>query len=1253
MLSTPLDGAPVLADHPSPSASAIALRPVAGAVVYMSDHPATIDWEETPESLAGGNVTQKHLDEHLASLEADAYRAARGLAAQSAERLLAEAEISSSMRDDVVAQRLAACVAEYGESAATALLWRDYPACCAFYVVDVGQREYDHGSLYPAIQGELGLSYSRVVEWGDRLMGFLDRVGLWRFWPGEVHKYRLESILLHGGLPDDAWEQIWRNWILPGVDQGRTEDDVDELIELALSAGHAAPPLRKTTRDILNNRGDMVTRLIEHAVRTAREVVKTGFVDASAQYGLPLAAVQSLERVLDAPRLRWPELVLDVSQECPVCLEFPEQKIPATAFRDRVDATYDVYSASDQGSLIGHDEVPAVRRGRDLTMESSRIVLPPFDGYDALVCFQRLGRMGESQERRFRWRTAGGTAVWVFSRDRRGRYICQWTGGRTRPCVEASYLVPPSCHLRPSESITVQEITPLTGAWGGWTAHQLAAPQGGSIAVLDAEMNPIAEWALGQTCAVSLVGEDELAIGTLVAGVLSPRVYGTRFPIIAVTPIDAAESLHPSEWSCRMEWGGTNAPQRIEVPLAPGDRGFGLTGDLNAAAASLPGIVSDGVIVCTGPKRAGTLRRQFTRIPVAKPRPIRIGGQDVFEDLRVTYLIETDLKLPKDTWYGLGEDVTVQRDESGKGYLLTARLSRDKLTARIGGIPLNLTLLGIEVEADNVGVDLLRARRVPAVVLSKHAGGFVRLHAHSGSGAEARLLLRQQADEDKVLCCVGKDGRFTETLGFGELGACVSPDHGGSLVAEIRTAGLCHDQVLLEVVPGVGVGNARIIDIGRGIAVETEHPALVAMRVAVKDMTAPWRGPAFGTLDPGTRTVNLEPTEFPLPVGRYGLWIVPSDEWEEDAAIDFYTDPLMVQNVTIDGSEDELPRMGPYCRALTELLLHSVGLCEKPPIRRSTTPPTLPMLPADAEATVSAVASVSRAGDAAATQFGAELMRLESYRYPVSPAVVEALVAAASGRAVTRWATLAEMAILRLPLLPAMKNTSAAIDPAVLSSAWHTEPLLGWLASSMHSWWGDPQVGALFAREWLLSVCGSSGLPGDLRRELRIRQDHIKDFAEHPDAAGGHSVGQTMTVSAFGRWIATTTTKERIATSAWLATLLPKMREGLTQYIAEGGPMKFVATEIASRDAGDNCRTICNLPFAVGYVSFGCLALSFGDPAAVHLASCVSDIGRNDPTHASMCQLLLELTRRCYSLVSQDIVLVRTAYQQSATGELV
>lgn len=1192
--------------------------------------------------------------ERLSAFEREAYLAARSLAAQGAEHLLAEAELESELNGIELAESLALVIAEEGEASGTFTLWGRFPATCSFYLIDAGRREYDHGALYPSIQAEIGLSHQKVMQWGDRFLAFLDGLGLWRFWSDDVAKYRLESILLHCGLPDDAWDQMWRSWLLPYLDLRSAWDSVEELIELALSDSHAAPTLRTTTKHILINRGEMIQRLISNAVEAGRDVRASGFVDTARDYGLPPAALESLERVLDAPRLRWPELVFDPAGAVTVFLASPEQRIPAAPFRRRVDVVFDVYSSTEEGRRLAHDDAPATRRGGFLVIEPSRMALPPSPGYEAIVRFSGIGRLDDTQERRMRWRSVAGIVL-AFSKDRNGRFICAPLGARLRPSSEACYLVPSEYRIETSGSARVTHVTQLPGEWGGWTAYEAAAPEGGSVSLLDSEGNCLAEWSIGQTCSVTLESEDSLAIGSLIAGTFPPRVFGRLMPRVRITSVDPTEPLNASQWSCRVEWKHMGVPNSVEVPVQSDDRGFSLVADPNSVTDALPEVLADGLLRCDGPPRAGRLSRTFARVPMTRPRATAIVG-DALSSLMVDYSVESSVSLPSARWYGRDSGVSVGADAAKRGYVISAPLSKNHVVVRVPGdnadVVVNLNLLGVEVTCDGTDQDLLTTHRIPMALLSRMAGGYVRLHTHSGSGAEVRLVCRQAGAAESVLRCVGRDGRYTETLGLVELAAAIPGATNTHLDVDILTDGLSHSQTLFEVTPGLGLGDISVSNESAGLNFDSQHPALISMAAGFRDLTAPWRTTAECILEVGETRARFEPDPFPLLMGKYGLWVSPVDAWADGPQIDFDEEPQLVRIVGPDEPHDNEPPSGPYFSDLRKLLLAAEGIGTRPAMKAPGRPPSLGMLEADAEASVEAVRNALRDGRARAAVLGADIMHLGNYRYAQSPPVLRALL----GRTAVRsggQGILARATSLRLPVLQVRKSVASSFELDELELAWTVDPFVGYLASWMHCLCGAPTQAHQPAEAWLERMGLSAARSKELRVELRPNHGAVRSAANDPATVGETNLECTITTQGFVKWIGQATTRQRLEASKWIRQRLPEARRGLQSFTSRPGPLKLLAHELRTRDFGEGVKTVANLQFITGCIAVACMATALDDPDGPVFCAELAGATPSDRAFTAFTELMLEAIDYCYEPMSLDAALFRMAYQQMATGELI
>lgn len=1191
----------------------------------------------------------------LTALEPEAMLSARRLAADSEEHLLAEAEFASSVRDAGLGECIVDFVQEYGAGDATRLLWGRYPACCAFYLIDAGQREYEHGSLYPEISRELGVNHQWVMSWGDRFLSFLDEIGLQRFWADQVTRYRLESILLHGGLPDDAWQQIWREWILPAVEVGRTEADVQDMIDFALSGGHAAPQLRKTTRDILFNPSEMVTRLVVNAISAGRAVKLSGFVDEDADYNLPVAAIEQLQQVLEAPRIRWPELVFEPGVADPVKVCVPAQRVPR-AFRSRIDAAYDVFSCTGEGQLLAHDDVPGVLHGSSFTLDGSSLMVSPEAGYDVTARLSGIGRNGDTQERRMRWRAPSSLPVWVFpQRNRAGaeRFICEPLSARVRPFSRAAYLVPPGVRLEAAEGASIEEATPLFGRWGGWCEYLVSAPSGGAVIILDSSGRECAGWSIGRTCSIRLERDEELAVGTLIAEKLPTNVYGEKLPAVRVRPVDLGETLDLDEWSCRIEWGSASSRESVVVELHC-DGQSSLVAELNEASDRLPSLVTDGYIVCEGPESAGYFRRAFARVPLRKPQLLAIGGASVLAGLNAKYVVRSETR----TKFRDHDDVAqVRRLPSGAEYEVSTKLATDRLTLSVGeagaSVPMHLSLAGVAIEPDETAGRALALERIPRAVLEKHAAGFIKIHTHSGSAAEMRLRLVGEDGTDAVLRSVGTDGRYTETLGLGELIAALPSGSPAVLMAELSIGGLNHRQDLVEVLPGLGLGKIELTSRQSGAVVRASSCAVAPISFYVKDLAAPWREMISGVMEEGSQEAELGPRPYELCVGKYAIWAEPYDEWGDQARPDLSGEPVHVELVTQDRTKGGCRVRGPYQESLAELLRFNAGVGPRPRLGALRDRPALGMLQADASDTVSAAFGSLHAGLDAAVELGTDIMRLGTYRYAMCPPVLRALTDFASHMSDTGQGAFAQGAVLRLPCLPVRAQNSSVFGAEELARMWEIDPLLGWMGSAMHSRCGetDPAVAPIL--DWLQRIGVRGTAASDLRSQLHIPQGTMLGLVEGVAYSSGAVGGSSISMESFARWYESQTTRDRFDASTWVANKLPGMREGIASYAASHSPIRTIASEIRSRDVGDDTKTIANLPFVIGVLSITSLALAWDDPNAQLLTAYLGENGTADKTHAGITRSLLEAGTLCYELLTQDMTLVRLAYEGTATGELI
>lgn len=1177
----------------------------------------------------------------LGDFNHEAEVAAHILVRQGSEHLLAEAEFERPLEEYELHKPLAELCRTLGPGAADEL-WDRYAAACAFYMVDAGRRMYDSGRLYPEIENELGLSVGAGSRWAHRFIDFLDRFGFARFLPsgqeGGTTRYLIESILLHGGMPDDAWDQLWVELILPEVARGRTARDAERVVDLALSAGANVLHLRKTTEDILRNGGDTVLRLVANALRVARLVQQTSVVDMSEDYGLPPAAIARLEKVLEAARVQWPELIFDAHGSYEVFLRCPEQSIPYKLHRQNLEFTYRLHSASDSGEQIAFDEVPAVKHGGRLRVDEIAFRPVPTSAYVMTVEITDLEAAGVVREKRLQWRADATSRMWCFPRDRKGRYVCPPVGTRPRSFNRAIYLVPRGFRLATDDG-QVCATTPLSPPWGGWTAMEVEAPRGAALRVVNDIDEVVAEHSIGQSCELTLVDEDECAIGTQVGqGRMPPKVYGKRLPTASVLSLDPLKDLDPDEWACTLEWGPRGSRITLPVPLRLSKNGAELTADPNECLEHFPAFIADGVYRVSGPAGAGQLCRSFSRIPMSRCLPVDLKGSSIVTGLRACYRVHSDIEIPRQQWYST-DGVTVESVGDGS-YLVHAPLHESQLTTTVkhdgDAVCVNLSLLGVTFECEGIKDEFLRAT-LPMAMLSSMAAGYVRMHVPTVARSEMRLVARSEDQEDVVLRCVGTAGRYTEALGMGEFASTIG-ERAGTLSLELYCGNIVHTETLLTVVPGLGLG-AITLDGTSRLVVHSEHTAMLPVSVTLKDMTRPWRDVACGEMMPGENQAEVSP-EMSVGIGKYGLWARVCDAWAGPSTGDVSGPPLVVREVRPENEHQDLEASaGPYVRALTTLLLSAQDLV---PASRPTPyrQPSLPMLEDDALKTVPAAMSVLHEGSERAAFFGTQLMRLREYRYALAPTVLRML--GQNNPANCSEHVLAAAITLRLPLLAANPMIYAPFEAEEIDGAWNASPVIGILSERMHALSGVTPQPSAAADQWLATRRVSRGNRRSLVHALEVCRGTVISNADRADIRQMTNHANTPTSQAYVAWLRGRTSKQNTETAQWVRDFPARAQQALG---ALRESYVDVYQAIRNREISDPTKTIAQVPFVSGAIALTAAALAHGVPHASDAAMHLAGTSGTDPTHSRFTQVFLEANQHFHELLSQDLALCHLALE--------
>lgn len=1185
----------------------------------------------------------------LSDYEVDAVFAARSVARRGSNSLLAEGEteLKHPISDGRIIEAMRAVVASLGDVEATRRLWKRYPSTCAFYMIDAGRREYESGALYPRIADELGISVEQYInKWADHFIGFLDSLQLQRFDYDSAAKYKLESILLHGGLPDDAWRQVWENWILPGIRVGYQEPG--QLMQWALSTAHDAPHLRTTTRDILDKGGLVVERLVREAVRAAVESIKDGIVDESADYGLPAAALSSLEEVLNAPRLRWPELRFDLESASLVFLQVPDMNLGRDGGSNRTSVDYDVFAAGESVKLIRSDEAVATNVTGQWLIRSFKIPLPASPGFEAIVRCRGIGRPDQQFQRRIRWKADGPQGVWTFMPDRRGGWICPPARSWRRPRNSVLYLVPPRMRLVcgvDDDACRVVAETPLTDDWGGWTAFQVEGAVGGRVRLTSSDGTPLEEWSLGRKCEISLEHEDDLLVGRLILDRLCP-VFGMELPNVVVDALDPTLELQPEQWTCEVRWGA--ASEAVSVPFGFDEQGYRLKAVPQAKIDDLPDVIDDGLIQVSGPEGCGVFKRRFARVPCSRPRLVEIGVDDAGL-LTARYEVESGFNLTS----GLrNASVRVRREESKQ--VLTAPASLDSVAAcfRDAGhtVSMNIALAGVSLEAEGIALSpSANPLVIPEAGLGHFAGAVLHIGASRGGGCTVTLELRSGDSETTELRVVGTGGSYSDALGFGELASLLPPSCDATLRLKVNGGGATFIRELIRIPRGLGLGNVRVDWSRKPARLVCQRAAAVPMSVRVLDLTAPWRDGLAATLAAEKTDAELEPDRFAFCEGRYGVWIEVADEWSSE--VDLTVAPTLVFDVRPADRPDPLPPMGPYHQQLAQLLRSRVGLADQPRFRTGSG--SLHMLEADAEATVATLlhclhplgdGCVGLLGEGeSVAQVGRDIMRLEQYRNALSPATLRCLIGARS-RGWTDLDALVVMTALRIPMSEVSPDVCALFEPSELQGAWELHPYVGLISSLIHSCAGEPDEAAECVDRWLRENVGSGSVDwlGFLSPDTRALRGAV-------DGCSNSSSCFSPLERALAEWIRSSTQKQQVHAAQWVREHLDSVRGALRSFRAVAGPLSPVVTAVLRRDCGEDVKTLSNLPLVSGALSLSALAQQVGHVQARALTRVLA--GGDDPTHERLAEMIIQGLELCPDVLGLDLFLFRL-WWSIETGDL-
>lgn len=289
------------------------------------------------------------------------------------------------------------------------------PLSFSCFLVQVGIREYDHGTFWPRAARELSFPEDSP-RWGAAFLDTLQRYKLTTFPHVSGHKY-VVPILLHGGIPESCLANFFEQVLYPIVSNRLDTEtsDAEQLVAEWRETSHyhqTNKPVRRFLEDGGKPAADLLTRCVEMA-RTAHY---EGRILPASELGLPERVAQQFgqwwpeyrQPMLSeqSPRLNRPWIERDLYGEVRCVL--PEQTLSEDKDDDiTFQVTADVYRYAEQ--------VSGYLRGNVFLTEPAECSLPPARNYSVRLLHKaKLLR---------EWNFAGLTADDWIAFDEKGRLL--------------------------------------------------------------------------------------------------------------------------------------------------------------------------------------------------------------------------------------------------------------------------------------------------------------------------------------------------------------------------------------------------------------------------------------------------------------------------------------------------------------------------------------------------------------------------------------------------------------------------------------------------------------------------------------------------------------------------------------------------------------------------------------------------------------------------------------------------------------
>lgn len=365
------------------------------------------------------------------------------------------------------------------------------------YLADRARELYDGDALWPNVFAEIGVTGQNVqIAMKKLFVSQLERRGMPRYAVGESDFYYLYTVLMHGGLSEDLWINLWTKAVLPFCRQllkGTTFSSYEAaglwLLDEVFNPGSRFAPNNSVRKILEKAPSSSVASLLVSALSVASQVVETVPGDRRLQmlssYGLPDTAMTALKKCVNKNQnasggrssrgslAYFPEAELNLDVDTGrVLIAWPEQRLPSNLGGGVVEYVIN-------GALM-HKE-PVRYSVNKCVLSAVNIPVSPCAKY--LVELRMEGEAPSGSFRQSIHRSRPG--CFEFVETRRGVYRLRGAKERLTKTRKIAYLVEERLEVVPGHGMTAGPVYETGDSWEDARAQVFTVEPGAAGSIVE------------------------------------------------------------------------------------------------------------------------------------------------------------------------------------------------------------------------------------------------------------------------------------------------------------------------------------------------------------------------------------------------------------------------------------------------------------------------------------------------------------------------------------------------------------------------------------------------------------------------------------------------------------------------------------------------------------------------------------------------------------------------------------------------